>query len=127
MSGYLPGWEQVEMSLPIAWERRFRPWKYSVSHSRLELRGFPAAVGERAIALAFHGVLAVRLRSVYMGLSLAEANAGARREMLSFAGVPPDADRVRCIVIGPDGRDGFVVCGTFSAWTAPGQSSGRPV
>lgn len=106
--------------LPLLLERRFRPWRYGVSHSELRLRSVDRASTRDFVEVFFCGVLGVKLKSTYESLMLAEADRRSAEEILRFAGVPDArASRVRCLTLETGGEGGFVVCLGFSVWSYP--------
>lgn len=56
-----------------SWDRSFRIWAYSVSHSTLLLRGLDAERDPRRIDIVFLGVRAIHLRDEYRSFTLEKA------------------------------------------------------
>jgi hypothetical protein len=116
--------DRERAQLPLVFERKFRPWRYGVSHSELSIRSSGGEVdGEPAadfVDITFHGVVGMKLRSVYQGITLTRAERPAADEMLRFAGVADSsqAHRVQCLTLDPEG-DSFVACMRFSVWSHP--------
>lgn len=110
-------------SLPISFDRKFRPWRYSVSHSELKLRSVdPASVGE-FIEVTFYGVVGMKLKTVYQSLTIAIAEPVQVEEMLKFADVREShSSRVRCLALKSDSGDGLVACLSYSIWSHPSDS-----
>ncbi|MGW3783114.1 hypothetical protein ACWD5Z_00905 [Micromonospora chokoriensis] len=98
-------------TLPVELAGTFRPWRYRVSHSELEIRG---GTGEGAVTrVLFFGVLGVQLRSVYSSLTLRSAGEVERRRILTSSGVDPQAGRVHAVVLSADAEEGYVACLSF--------------
>ncbi|MEU7948344.1 hypothetical protein AB0C50_26975 [Micromonospora taraxaci] len=109
-------------TLPCALTGTFRPWRYSVSHSELEIRG--VAAGGAVTRVLFFGVLGVQLKSVYSSLTLSSAGEVQRRRILTSSGVDPQTGRVHAVLLSADPEEGFVACLSFVVRTHHG---GGPV
>ncbi|GAA2631408.1 hypothetical protein SMC26_22645 [Actinomadura fulvescens] len=107
--------------LPISFERRFRPWRYNVSHSELSLRSVD---GADIIEIQFFGVMGMKLKTVYERLDITLADGPETAEILTFSGVPgSQTAKVRCLTLNDDS---FVACLRFSAWARPRDTERDP-
>lgn len=94
-------------------DRRFRLWRYGVSHQTLMLRSTARFVGDDTIDVWFDGVAASNLHHSFQPLTIRAAETGERERMIEFAradlydpvGRPP-----LCLVLASAGPDGYVVC-----------------
>lgn len=103
--------------LPITFDRRFRPWRYSVSHSELSLRSVGAGPSDDVIEVTFYGVLGMKLKTVYQPLAISVADRERAGEILKFADVKEtQASKVQCLVLNAGADDSFVACIRFSIW-----------
>lgn len=111
---------QVVAGLPISFDRKFRPWRYSVSHSELKLRTVDKMPTRDLIEVTFHGVVGMKLKTVYQTLDIALAGQARSKEMLEFSDVrDSQASRVRCIELRSRNGGGWVACLGFSIWSHP--------
>ncbi|SEG91768.1 hypothetical protein SAMN04489712_13045 [Thermomonospora echinospora] len=93
-------------------QRRFRPWRYGVSHSELLMHGHADANGDEHINVLFEDVRAVKLRTFYDPLVLQPADEQTRLSILDFAQVPARFHaRFLCLTLPtPDAEPGFIAC-----------------
>lgn len=97
----------------LAVDRRFRVWRYTVSHQTLMLRSTARFAGDDTIDVQFDGVAAVSLHQSFQPLTIRAAELGERERMLEFARADlydPDGRPPLCLVLASDGPDGYVVC-----------------
>ncbi|GAA5079425.1 hypothetical protein [Nocardia iowensis] len=98
-------------SLPVFFDRKFKPWRYSVSHSELEIRSVGRNSDSDFIVLKFHNVIAMKLKTHYDPLTLAIADESQAEDILRFADLPEsDWNRVKCLALKSDGEDSLVAC-----------------
>lgn len=110
--------EPYETNLPVRFDRKFRPWQYDVSHSYLRLKSLASPADPTSIEIRFHGVVAVKLKSVYEPLTLADATPSQRDEILTFADLGAQHyRRVRCLILSAHDGESFIACLRFSAWS----------
>ncbi|MEV7094722.1 hypothetical protein AB0M80_17985 [Amycolatopsis sp. NPDC051045] len=106
--------------LPISFERKFRPWRYHLSHSELSLRSFDPASVEDSVEITFYGVLGLKLKTVYSPLEIARADDDQAREILEVAGIGVDrASDVVTLALKSSGPDGLVACMSYSIRSRP--------
>ena len=111
---------QPTSGLPLAFDRKFRPWRYSVSHSELKLRSVDPASVREFIEVTFYGVIGMKLKTVYQPLTINIAEPAQVEEMLKFSGVREShASRARCLALKSDNGDGLVACLSYSIWSHP--------
>lgn len=111
---------QPTASLPLSFDRKFRPWRYSVSHSELTLRSVDPDSARDVVEVTFYGVVGMKLKTVYQSLTIAIAGPAQIDEMLKFSEVREShSSRVRCLALKSDGGDGLVVCLSYSIWLHP--------
>ncbi|MFB7453268.1 hypothetical protein [Streptomyces sp. NPDC056194] len=111
------------MSLPISFDRKFRPWRYSVSHSELKLRSVDPDSVREFIEVTFYGVVGMKLKTVYQSLAISLADPAQVEEMLKFSGVREShSSRVRCLALKAASGDGLVACLSYSIWLHPKES-----
>ncbi|MFD9210343.1 hypothetical protein ACFVZM_29180 [Streptomyces sioyaensis] len=123
--------QQPTATLPISFDRKFRPWRYSIGHSELKLRSIDSDAAHDFIEVTFYGVVGMRLKTVYRPLSITLAEPAETDEMLKFSEVrESQASRVRCLALKSDSGNGLVACLSYSIWSHPrekdGESSGLP-
>ncbi|MGW1917774.1 hypothetical protein ACWCQS_45825 [Streptomyces sp. NPDC002076] len=110
-------------SLPISFDRKFRPWRYSISHSELTLRSVEPASGPDFIEVTFYGVLGMKLKTVYRPLTIGMADPAQFEEMLKFSGIGEShSQRVHCLALRSDSGDGLVACLSYTIWSHPRHS-----
>ncbi|MGW7251882.1 hypothetical protein [Streptomyces decoyicus] len=114
------GGQQPTATLPISFDRKFRPWRYSIGHSELKLRSIDSDAECDFIEVTFYGVVGMRLKTVYRPLSIALAEPAEAEEMLRFSEVrESQSSRVHCLALKSDSGDGLVVCLSYSIWSHP--------
>lgn len=114
------GGAQPTASLPLSFDRKFRPWRYSIGHSELRLRSIDSDAVHDFIEVTFYGVVGLRLKTVYRPLSIAHAEPAETDAMLKFAEVrASQSSRVRCLALKSDSGDGLVACLSYSIWSHP--------
>src|SRR6266568_2521225 len=103
------------MNLPISFDRKFRPWRYLISHSVLKLRSIDYDSAPDFIEVTFIDVLGVKLKAEYHPLIIGIAPSAEVDEILKFSGVQesPHRDKVRCLILAADTGDGFVACTNY--------------
>jgi hypothetical protein len=96
---------------PIVLDRRFRVWRYGVSHSQLLLHAHADSSHLEHLNVLFEDVRAVKLRSSYQPLILAPAGNPARNDILAFADMP-ERHRLRylSLTLSTEPEAGFVLC-----------------
>ncbi|MBE1497360.1 hypothetical protein H4696_004460 [Amycolatopsis lexingtonensis] len=110
--------------LPIAFDRKFRPWRYQLSHSELSLRSFGPDSADDFIQITFYGVLGVKLKTVYPRLELARAQDDQVREILEVAGLGLErAPDVIALALKSSGPDGLVACMSYTVRSCPRELS----
>ncbi|MGW5155249.1 hypothetical protein ACWEPN_07190 [Nonomuraea wenchangensis] len=110
----------MEQALPFKLTGNFRPWRYDVSHSRLRIRSTPHDSGADVIDIAFHGVLGVKLRTVYTSLTLSEPNPDQERIIHDYLNLKEvHRNKISCLMLSPEVDDSFVACLGFSVWSHP--------
>jgi hypothetical protein len=103
---------------PILLDRRFRPWRYSVSHSELSLRSVDAGLNGEFIEVLFYSVLGMKLKTVYQPLVIALADNSEAGRILEFIEIKQEqAPKIQCISL--DAGGSFVACMRFSIWSHP--------
>lgn len=93
--------------------RRFRVWRYTVSHQTLVLRSSARFVRDEIVDAWFDGVAATNLHQGFMPLTIRAADRKERERILSWAAAdiydvhhkPP-----LCLVLASSQPNGFVVC-----------------
>lgn len=106
--------------LPMYLDLKFRPWRYSVSHSKLALRSISREPGDESVELIFRGVLGMKLKAVYESIVLDRASVTRSEEIRAFSGVSDDqARRVQCLTLDGESGSSFVACIRFSIWLHP--------
>jgi hypothetical protein len=106
--------------LPLSFGRKFRVWRYAISHSELKLRSAGPASASDLIEATFYGVISLKLRTVYDPLTIAVAEPWQADELLRLANVKESrAARVRCLALRSEGDDGLVSCLSYSIWSHP--------
>ncbi len=114
------GGQQPTATLPISFDRKFRPWRYSIGHSELKLRSVGSEAERDFIEVTFYGVVGMRLKTVYRPLSIALAGPADTEEMLKFSEVrESQTSRVHCLALKSDSGDGLVACLSYSIWSHP--------
>ena len=94
-------------------DRRFRVWRYGVSHQTLVLRSTARFACDNTIDVWFDGVAASNLHHSFQPLTIRAAEAGERERMIEFAGADlydPVGRPPLCLVLASDKPDGYVVC-----------------
>jgi hypothetical protein len=101
----------VEPELPVAFERRFQTWSYTVSLQRLLLRSLrkPEDGLVTSFEVMFQAVSAMQVRSFYSELHLREATPSEIEDLRRNIERQP-VGPTRFIVIGDDLRGGWVIC-----------------
>ncbi|WP_373304351.1 hypothetical protein [Streptomyces anandii] len=114
--------------LPIFFDRKFRPWRYSISHSELKLRSVePASGSPEFIEVTFYGVIGMKLKTVYRPLTISHADPARAEEILRFSDVKESHSRhVHCLALRSDSGDGFVACLSYTIWSHKGDSDHAP-
>jgi hypothetical protein len=106
----------------VSFGRKFRVWRYDVSHSELKLRSSPTASADDLIEVTFYGVVGMKLKTVYQPLTIAVAEPWQSEDMLRFANLEQSGtSRVRCVALRSEGDDGLVSCLGYSIWSHPGE------
>lgn len=101
--------------LPLRFDMKFRPWRYGLSHSELELRSFDRGEDRQFVAIRFYSVFAVQMGTVYSPLTIDEADADGREVLRRLAGVDEERwRRARCVVLRSERVEGLVACASFS-------------
>lgn len=94
-------------------ERRFRVWRYTVSHMTLLLRSAAWHEGEDTVDVWFDGVSAMNLHESFRPLTIRVADIDERARIFTHAagGIFDQMDRPRlCLILASDQPDGFIVC-----------------
>ena len=92
-------------------DRRFRVWRYGVSHSELLLHAHADTTHLEHLNVLFEDVRAVKLRSSYQPLILAPAGNLVRDDILAFADVPQQHRlRYLSLTLSTEPEAGFVLC-----------------
>lgn len=96
---------------PIVLDRRFRVWRYGVSHSQLLLHAHADTTHFEHLNVLFEDVRAVKLRPSYQPLILAPADNPVRNDILAFADMP-ERHRLRylSLTLSTEPEAGFVLC-----------------
>ncbi|MEU6707501.1 hypothetical protein [Streptomyces wuyuanensis] len=116
---------QSTASLPLSIDRKFRPWRYSVSHSELRLRSVDPVSVPDVVEVSFYGVVGMKLKTVYRPLTLGLAEPAQAEEMLRFSDVEESrSSRVHCLALKSDNGDGWVACLSYSIWSHPRDADG---
>ncbi len=103
--------------LPVTFERKFRPWRYVVGHSRLSIRSIDPNSAPDHVEITFFGVLGVRLASVYQTLTIALADKADAEDMFRFSGLRESQySSALCVALSSDSGTGHVVCVGCSVW-----------
>lgn len=103
--------------LPISLDRKFRPWRYSVSHSELRLRSVGDGSERDFIEVTFYGVVGVKIKTIYRPLVISAATSKQRDEMCKFSDLrESQTSRVICMALKADSGDGLVACLSYSIW-----------
>ncbi|MGW5675109.1 hypothetical protein ACWEV4_08485 [Streptomyces sp. NPDC003860] len=111
---------QPGVILPITFNRKFRPWRYTVGHSELRLRSIDMGSMADFIEVTFHGVLGMKLKTVYQPLTVALAEPAQAEEILRFSDVrEAQYSLIRCLALKSDSGDGLVACLGYSIWSHP--------
>lgn len=114
--------QKLPAGLPISFDRKFRPWRYSVSHSELKIRSVDSVPSGEVVEVTFYGVVGMKLKTVYQSLTIATAEREQVEEMLKFSEVrEPYFERVRCLALKSDCGDGLVACLSYSIWSHLGE------
>lgn len=114
------GEPQSNAALPISFDRKFRPWRYRVSHSELKLRSVDPVSVPDVVEVSFYGVVGMKLKTVYRSLVLDLAEPAQAEDMLRFSDVEgTHSSRVHCLVLKSDNGDGWVACLSYSIWSHP--------
>ena len=96
---------------PIVLDRRFRVWRYGVSHSQLLLHAHAGTAHLEHLNLLFEDVRAVKLRASYQPLILALADNPTRDGILIFAEIPErHRHRYLSLTLANEPEAGFVLC-----------------
>ncbi|MDQ7807417.1 hypothetical protein Q5425_27080 [Amycolatopsis sp. A133] len=104
----------------MAFDRKFRPWRYQLSHSELSLRSFGPASADDFIQITFYGVLGLKLKTVYPRLEIAHAYGDQVREILEVAGLDVErAPEIVALVLRSSGSDGLVGCMSYTVRSHP--------
>ncbi|GGM69583.1 hypothetical protein ACFFX1_14585 [Dactylosporangium sucinum] len=95
----------------IVLDRRFRVWRYGVSHSQLLLHAHAEGADADHLNVLFEDVRAVKLRSSYQPLILAPAANPVREDILAFADMPErHQHRYLSLTLSTRPEAGFVLC-----------------
>lgn len=112
-----------EANLPIVFDRKFRPWNYSIGHSTLELRSLDFDPAGDVISVTFVGVIAMKLKtqSEFAKLTIASASDYQAEEILKLSEIddPEFLRSVHWLALKSDGEDSLVACRRFSVWSHP--------
>lgn len=81
------GEAQAEFELPVAFDRKCKPWRYSVTHSELEIRSIERPGSPDVLVVKFYGVIAMKIRTYYDPITPELASGAELSEMVRFAGV----------------------------------------
>ncbi|MEU7432824.1 hypothetical protein AB0B07_18670 [Streptomyces sioyaensis] len=112
--------QQSTATLPISFDRKFRPWRYAIGHSELKLRSIDSGTECDFIEVTFYGVVGMRLKTVYRPLTIALAEPAETDEMLKFSEVrESQSSRVHCLALKSESGDGLVACLSYSIWSHP--------
>jgi hypothetical protein len=111
---------QATAALPVSFDRKFRPWRYAVSHSQLKLRSIASSANSDVIEVIFEGVVGMQLKTIYEPLTIAIADPSQTEEILRFSAVQESHySRLRCISLQSDSGDGLIACLGFNIWLYP--------
>jgi hypothetical protein len=95
----------------VHFDLKFRPWRYLLTHSELELRSFGSPDNSYYVSIRFHNVVAMTLRTVYRPLTLAVANRKQSEELANLSGLTERQwERAKCLALKSTGSDGLVAC-----------------
>jgi hypothetical protein len=109
-----------QADLPVSFERKFRPWRYAVSHSELKLRSVDTLPTADVIEITFYGVVGMKIATVYSPLKIAVAETSQIEEMARLAGLKgSQSSRVKYLAMKSSGEDGLVACLSYTIWSLP--------
>jgi hypothetical protein len=114
---------------PVSLERRFRWWRYGVSHSQLLLFAHAGHDHDEHLSVLFEDVRAVKLQSSYQPLILQPADDDTRAGILSFAQVPARHHQARFLCLAlptSETEPGFVACARATILANPVSVDSRP-
>ncbi|MGW5349140.1 hypothetical protein ACWERV_01300 [Streptomyces sp. NPDC004031] len=93
--------------------RRFRVWRYSVSHQMLLLRSIARFAGDDTVDAWFDGVAATNLHQGFEPLTVRAADPNERERIFAWSAADIyDLQRQPplCLILASSQPDGFVVC-----------------
>ena len=93
--------------------RRFRVWRYSVSHQTLVLRSIARFAGDDAVDAWFDGVAATNLHQGFEPLTVRAAESHERERIFAWSAADIHDVHRRpplCLILASSEPDGFVVC-----------------
>jgi len=105
----------------VGWNRSFRIWHYSISHSTLLLRSVGEGLLPSRIDVAFFGVRALHLRDEYGSLSIEKAAEVSANGVLAVRSTPSEPLARYLLNGGPD----YVLATNF-AWEEDGGDHRSP-
>lgn len=93
--------------------RRFRVWRYSLSHQTLVLRSIARFAGDDTVDAWFDGVAATNLHQGFEPLTVRAAEPDERERIFTWAAADIHDVHRRpplCLILASSQPDGFVVC-----------------
>ncbi|MEU4599336.1 hypothetical protein [Nocardia sp. NPDC023988] len=106
--------------LPLRFDFKFRPWRYKLSLSELELRSFDRGAAPVFVSIRFHAVIAMQLKTVFTSLTLANADTSQSAELRRIADIDDSRwSRVRCFALSSTGVDSLVACTGYAVRIYP--------
>ncbi|MET7804168.1 hypothetical protein [Micromonospora chersina] len=111
---------------PLTLRRRFRPWRYGISHSTLLLHAHADSSHNEHLNVIFEDVRAVKLCPSYNPLILQSAEDDTRANILAFAQVPEHHQaRYLCLALPTaDTEPGFIACARVTVLANTATDSG---
>lgn len=106
---------RIDGDLPIHFGFKFRPWRYNLSLSELELRSFDRSPDPTFVSIRFFSVFAMKMKTFFNTMTIDLADASQSMEILQISEVDESKwGRIKCLALKSGEVDSLVACTSYS-------------
>ncbi|MEU4319456.1 hypothetical protein AB0F85_09360 [Nocardia fluminea] len=106
---------RIDGELPMHFGFKFRPWRYNLSLSELELRSFDRSPEPAFVSIRFFSVFAMKMKTLFNSLTIDLADPSQSLEILRISEVDESKwGRIKCLALKSGDVDSLVACTSYS-------------
>lgn len=106
---------RIDGDLPIHFEFKFRPWRYNLSLSELELRSFDRSSDPMFVSIRFFSVFAMKMKTSFKTMTIDVADQSQSMEILQLSEIDePKWGRIKCLALKSGNVDSLIACTSYS-------------